>query len=103
MGSEWAAMALLRAVPPAAGPRPKPSARPDFAPAEMDEWIRVALDGSADDLRKALAGGMKPNAKTSKGTTALMLAARDPAKVKLLLERGAEADARAESGVTALV
>lgn len=103
MGSEWAAMALLRAVPPAAGPRPKPPALPDFAPAEKDGWIRVALDGSADDLRKALDGGMKPNAKTGKGTTALMLAARDPAKVKLLLERGAEADARAESGVTALV
>ncbi|MBX9584535.1 MAG: ankyrin repeat domain-containing protein [Gemmataceae bacterium] len=103
MGSEWAAMALLRAVPPAAGPRPKPTAPPDFAPAEKDGWIRVALDGSADDLRKALDGGMKPNAKTNKGTTALMLAARDPAKVKLLLERGADVNARAESGLTALV
>src|SRR5206468_8749168 len=84
-------------------PRPKPSALPDFAPAEKDGWIRVALDGSVDDLGKAFDDGMKPNAKTGKGTTALMLAARDPAKVKLLLDRGADVNARAESRVTALV
>ncbi|MBI1322717.1 hypothetical protein GC170_05980 [bacterium] len=103
MGSEWAALAMLRAVPPAAGSPPKASPQPDFAPAEKDDWIRVTLEGSADDLRKALDGGMSPNAQTGKGTTALMFAARDPAKVKLLLERGAKVNTLAESGFTPLM
>jgi ankyrin repeat protein len=46
---------------------------------------------------------MKPDAKTPDGTTALMLAARDLAKVKLLIERGADVSARAATGVDALM
>jgi ankyrin repeat protein len=103
MGTEWAAMALLHAIPPIAKVTPRLAAGTDTAPTGTGDWIRVILNGSLADLKKALDGGMKPNAKTKKGTTALMFAARDPAKVKLLLDRGADADARAESGISALM
>jgi ankyrin repeat protein len=101
MGTSWGTMALLQALP-AVEKTAKPNL-PDFAPAEKDEWIRIALTGSAADLKAALANGMKANAKTARGTTALMLAARDPEKVKLLLDAGADANARADSGFTALM
>jgi ankyrin repeat protein len=103
MGTAWAGTALLHAIPPKNGGKPKPVELPDLAPAEKDDWIRVALSGSVAELKKALDDGMKPNAKTKKGTAALMFAARDPAKVRLLLDRGADADARAESGISAIM
>lgn len=103
MGTEWATTALLHALPPKKVDKPKAVDVPDLAPAEKDDWIRVALSGSVADLKKALDDGMKPNAKTRKGTTALMFAARDPAKVKLLLDRGADADGRAESAYSAIM
>lgn len=101
MGTSWGAMALMQAMTPA-----KKVERPalaDFAPAENDEWIRIALNGSAADLKAALENGMKANARTARGTTALMFAARDPAKVKLLVQHGADVNARADSGFTALM
>src|SRR5262249_47829741 len=76
---------------------------PDVAPGEQPAWVRVALTGSAADLKKLLDSGMKPDAKTTEGTTALMLAARDPAKVKLLIERGADVNARAATGIGPLM
>ena len=100
MGTAAAALALLDAVPETPG-GPKP-AKLDVRPAETDKWIDAALNGTAADLAAALDKGMSPNAKTARGTTALMFAARDPEKVKLLLARGADATARAESGFTAL-
>src|SRR5262249_16935167 len=70
---------------------------------ENAEWIRVALGGSAADLKRLLDGGMNPNAKTAQGTTALMLAARDLEKTQLLLDRGADVNARAAAGLTPLM
>jgi ankyrin repeat protein len=99
MGTTWAVNALLQALPVTA----KPTAPLDLATAERAEWMQVALNGSAAELKKLLDEKMSPNAKTAAGTTALMLAARDPEKVKLLLARGADVNARAASGVTALM
>ncbi|MBI4470624.1 MAG: ankyrin repeat domain-containing protein [Acidobacteria bacterium] len=101
-GTAWAAAALMHAIPgkPAASP---PSAPHDFEPEEKGEWIRVALSGSAADLKNLLDAGMSPNAATAAGTTALMVAARDIEKVKLLLDRGADVNARAPTGFTALM
>jgi ankyrin repeat protein len=102
MATSWATTALLQAVPVHPGKTLVP-ARTIPAPAEQAEWIRVALVGSAADLKKLLDGGMKPEAKTADGTTALMLAARSLEKVKLLLDRGADVNARASTGVTPLM
>jgi ankyrin repeat protein len=103
MGSSWAATALLQAV----SPRTKEAVRrPTFAalaPVEKADWMQVALNGSAADLKKLLDAGMKPDARTTGGTTALMMAARDLEKVKLLIERGADVNARAATGFTALM
>ncbi len=103
MGTEWATMAMLHAIPPKADATPRLAAGTDTAPTETGDWIGVILNGSVADLKKALDDGLKPNAKTKKGTTALMFAARDPAKVKLLLDRGADTDARAESGISVIM
>lgn len=99
MGTSWAVNALLQALPAQAA---KP-AQIDLAPAEKDEWISVALSGSAAELKKLLDAGLNPNSKTAQGTSLLMLAARDAEKVKLLLERGADVNARAQTGITALM
>jgi ankyrin repeat protein len=103
MATSWAAAALLHALPVKAGEGLRRPAAPDIAPAEQPAWVQVALNGSAADLKKLLDDGMKPDAKTAEGTTALMLAARDIEKVKLLTERGADVNARAATGVNALM
>ncbi len=101
MGTSWAVNALLQAIPAPAERKSQQSV--DVAPAEQAEWVRIALSGSAAELKKLLDGKISPNAKTAAGTTALMFAARDPEKVKLLLLHGADANARAATGITALM
>src|SRR5262249_54817918 len=101
MGTGWAAAAILRALP--SNPSDKKGQKIlEVAPAEQPAWVQVALNGSAAELRKLLDAGMKPDASSTGGTTALMFAARDIEKVKLLIERGANVNARAATGVTVL-
>ncbi len=101
MATSWAAAAMMHALPLKAGGQR--TAALDIGPADQPEWVQVALSGSAADLKKLLDAGMKADAKTAEGTTALMLAARDIEKVKLLTERGADVNARAATGVDALM
>ncbi len=95
-GSCWAVMALLSSLPaePAAIPAPVADDRP--------QWVRTALFGSAEQLGALLDGGLDANAKTDGATTLLMMAALDPEKVRLLLDRGADAMLRAGQGIDAL-
>jgi N-acyl-D-amino-acid deacylase len=101
MGTTWAAAAMSHALPPAK--TPLAAAPLDVATPARDPWIEAALIGTAADLKKLLEGGLSPNAKTAGGTTVLMMAARDPEKVKLLLHAGADPNMRAASGFTALM
>jgi ankyrin repeat protein len=102
MGTSWATAALLNAIP-AQSSGLKSVSLADIAPAEQDGWIRVALTGSAADLKRILDAGMKPDAKTTQGTSALMMAARNVEKVKLLVDRGADVNASSAAGITALM
>lgn len=101
-GTTWAVTAILHALP-ALMQDNVPYKYRELAPDANYEWVQVALNGTAADLKKLLDAGLDPNSKTPAGTTALMMAVRDPAKVKLLLERGADAKARAKSGFDALM
>jgi ankyrin repeat protein len=101
-GASWAVMALAYALEPA---RPvAPPALPGTEPAGVEPWVETILFGSVADLRRLLDGGLSPNAATkSGGTTALMMAAPDVEKVRLLLDRGADVNARANSRYSALM
>ncbi|HYM01207.1 MAG TPA: ankyrin repeat domain-containing protein [Blastocatellia bacterium] len=103
MGTSWAAAALIHALPIERSTETAGSTHPDAAPSENAKWIDVALTGKATELKQLLDSGMNPNAKTSDGTTALMIAANDPEKVKVLIGRGADVNARAETGITPLM
>src|SRR4029077_6419995 len=60
--------------------------------------------GGRAGVRKLLGGGFDPNSATkSGGTTALMMAAPDADKMTLLIERGANVNARSETKYTALM
>ncbi|MEZ5400808.1 MAG: ankyrin repeat domain-containing protein [Bryobacteraceae bacterium] len=93
----WAAMALMEALPPAtlaATPLPVPEA----TPVGEQPWMRAALFGPADAMNQ-----MEPNAATAGGTTAMMMAVHDAAKVEILARRGASMTGAAKSGFTPLM
>ena len=100
--TSWAATALMLALPKVARPA---VAQPisELSPKGVEPWMETAAFGTAQELAAALDGGLDPNSKTAKGTTILMMAAQDPAKVKLLIGHGAEVRAKAKSGYTALM
>jgi hypothetical protein len=93
----WAIMALLTALPQA-----HTDSAPPATAVEAPQWERVALFGTAEQLGELLDAGLDANTKTTAGTTLLMMAAPDEAKVRLLLARGADAKVRTRSGSDAL-
>jgi ankyrin repeat protein len=102
MGTSWATMALLRALPEAR----TPAARLNLSalnPKDAPPWANTVLFGSTADLQILLDSGWDPNSATSKGTTALMMAAPDIEKVKLLIDNGAKVNAKASTKYTALM
>ncbi len=70
---------------------------------DAQPWAETILFGSVTDSERLLDGGFDANSATNAGTTALMMAAPDPKKMKLLLERGANVNARAKSKYSALM
>ena len=101
-GASWAVMALASALPPIRSVAPAPL--PGVAPVDVESWAEPMLFGSVADVRRLLDGGLDPNAATrAGGTTALMMAAPDVDKMKLLLDRGASVNARAKSRYSALM
>lgn len=100
-GAAWAVMALVEDLTPPATPAPAAVLPPETSPG--DAWVETVAFGTLDDLRRLLDHGFDPNTTTSGGTTPLMVVAGDGAKVGLLLDRGADVNARAASGYTALI
>lgn len=101
LGANWAIMALSRAL----GPARKvdtPELR-EAKPAPIEAWVGTMLFGPATDVKQLLDKGFDPNSATKAGTTALMLAAPDAAKMRLLLDRGAKINARTKYGYSALM
>jgi ankyrin repeat protein len=105
-GTNWALMALLAAIDkPVSVRSDKSSQQTALVTAQLPGfpvYARAALFGTSAELEKLLHSGLDPNQQTSNGTTLLMMAASDAAKVKLLLSRGAKVKTRARSGVDAL-
>jgi ankyrin repeat protein len=101
-GASWAVMALSYALEPA---RPVvPPALPETEPADIEPWVETMIFGTPAEVQKLLESGLSPNAATKVGgTTALMMAAPDVDKLTLLLDRGADVNARANSRFSALM
>jgi ankyrin repeat protein len=101
-GAGWAIMALAYALDPARAAPPAPLQETE--PAGVEPWAETMLFGSVADVRRLLDGGLDPNASTrSGGTTALMMAAPDAEKMKLLIDRGANVNARSATRFSALM
>jgi len=101
-GASWAIMALSYALGPARPVSLEPV--PGALASGVEPWVETVVFGSVADLRRLLDGGLSPNAATAAGgTTVLMAAAPDVEKMRLLLDRGADVNARAKSRFSALM
>jgi ankyrin repeat protein len=102
MGESMAVMALATALGPAKpdGPLVLKEAEPD----SLEPWVETMLFGGVPEVKKLLDAGFDPNtASKAGGITALMLAAPDLDKMKLLLDRGANPDGRSQDRFSPLL
>jgi ankyrin repeat protein len=102
MATCWAAAALLLAIPASPNP-PAPLELSSLRPAAPQPWTETVLFGGKGDVQRLLDSGWSPNSATSKGTTALMMAAPDLDKAALLVARGANVNAKSSTRYTALM
>ena len=101
-GASWAIMALARVFEPASNAQPL--VRTAGGPTAIEPWAETVLFGTVAELTKLLDDGLDPNATTKTGgTTLLMMAAPDVAKIRLLVDRGASINARAKTQYSALM
>jgi ankyrin repeat protein len=101
MGESWAVVALAAALPEL---QPHPAPLIEAEPHGIEPWAETVLFGNEADLQEMIKSGFDPNSATKAGgTTALMLAAPDIAKMKLLLDHGAKADGRSKDRYSALL
>jgi uncharacterized protein len=70
----------------------------------VPSWAETVLFGTATDLKKLLDSGFDPNSATQTGgTTALMMAVPDIQKMRILIDHGADVNARARTKYSALM
>jgi ankyrin repeat protein len=101
LGESWAVIALAQTLPRVEASLPPMK---EAEPQGIEPWMETMLFGGVADVKRLLDGGLDPNAATKPaGTTALMLAAPDIDKMRLPLDRGAKADARAANRYSALL
>lgn len=101
LGESFAVMALSDALNSAS---PRSLVLKEAEPGAVEAWAETLLFGSVADVKRLLNSGFDPNSATARGgVTALMLAAPDVEKMKLLIDRGANADARANDRYSALL
>jgi ankyrin repeat protein len=101
MGESLGVIALADALGPA---KPSTLVLKEAEPGGVEAWAETLLFGSVADVEQLLDSGFDPNSVTARGgVTALMLAAPDVDKMKLLIDRGANADARAKNRYSALL
>jgi ankyrin repeat protein len=103
MATSWATSALLLATDAAGMPGGQEPIDIATVTASGVPWMEAALFGTDGELKALLDRGLDPNSSTDGGTSLLMMAAGDLAKVRVLLERGAHVNARAATGFTALM
>ena len=100
--ASWSIMALSYALGPARSIIPP--GLPEAEPSNIAPWVETILFGTVADVRRLLDSGFDPNSATKPGgTTALMMTAPDADKIKLLLDRGANMNARAKTRYSALL
>jgi ankyrin repeat protein len=76
----------------------------DVQPTAIESWVETAMLGSVGDLQNLLDQGLSPDASTRVGgITLLMLALPGVDKVRLLLDRGANVNARSGRQYSALL
>jgi ankyrin repeat protein len=101
MGGSLAVIALATALGPG---HSSSTVLKEAEPAAPEPWVQTVLFGTIADVKELLDGGFNPNSATkSGGVTALMLAAPDAGKMKLLLAHGANAESRAKTKFSALL
>ncbi len=101
--TSWAAMALSLSLPPVQVAESARTDRTNMLSERLEPWAQTILFGTMQGVQKLLAAGFEANRSTSLGTTALMMAAPDPDKARLLLAAGADPNAKAKSRFTALM
>jgi ankyrin repeat protein len=101
MGASWAVMALARALGPAQPAAVRPLA--EVAPKGLPGWAETIIFGDDTAVSRLLASGFDANSATPFGTTALMMAAPNEAKMKRLLDHGAKPNAFTKNGYSAML
>ena len=101
MGTAWSLMALATSLGPVE--KHQRVSLPEAAPTDIPAWAETVLFGTPAEVRALLDKKFDPNSATNDGTTALMMAMPDLEKAKLLLDRGANVNARSKTRYSALL
>jgi len=102
--ANWSVRALALGAGESGTPVPQALPLADVEPPAVEPWVETALFGTTAELKHLLDDGLNPNIRTIVGgIPVLTLAASDSDKVHLLLDRGADVNARSPRHYSALL